>query len=247
VIVNQRFAERFGLSPDAIVGRRIVLGGMTSIGAATALPTNEIVGVIGDLRLSGKVTDEVPPQVFYTTNMRTAFYVQSARPPESLFPEIRATVARVDPMAPVFNLQTMEQQLRANVAVVRFVAGTSTAFAVLATALAALGLYGVLAYSVAQRSREIGLRIALGAQPSRVRGMVLRQVAGMASIGIVLGAAAWWFLGHAAQGLLSGAQSGSLLAVAGAAALLAAVTLAAAYLPARRATRVDPMTVLRYE
>ena len=244
VIVNHRFAKRFGLAPEAIVGRRIGRGGRRPDGGAI---TYEIVGVIGDLRSSGKVTGEIQPQVFFTAALRDTFYVRAARPADELMNVIRETVARVDPTLPVRNLQTMEQQFRANIAIERFVARTSTAFAVLATALAALGLYGVLAYSVAQRSREIGLRVALGAPTSRIRAMVLRQVARMAVIGIVLGAAAAALFGRAAQSLLFGIEAGNPLMLAAAAAVLAAVTLGAAYLPARRAARVDPMTVLRYE
>jgi len=160
---------------------------------------------------------------------------------------IRDTVARVDPGMEIANFQTMEQQFHANVEIERFVAGASSAFAVLATVLAALGLYGVLAFSVAQRSREIGLRVALGAPTSRIRSMVLRQVSGMAVIGIVLGATAAAVLGRAAQSLLFGVEAGDPLMLAAAAVVLAAVTLGAAYLPARRASRVDPMSVLRYE
>jgi predicted permease len=238
VVVNHRFAERFGLTPDTIIGRRLSIGGNT---------TFDVVGVIGDLRFSGKVTDEIAPQVFFTSAMRRTFYVRSDRPPEDLFNVIRETVASAAPAEPVWNLQTMEQQFRSNIAIVRFFAGTSTAFALLATALAALGLYGVLAYSVAQRSREIGLRFALGAPAGRIRGMVMRQVARMAVIGVVLGVAAAWFLGRATRGLLFGVEAGDPLALAAAAVLLTAVTLGAAYIPARRASRVDPMSVLRYE
>jgi putative ABC transport system permease protein len=245
VIVNRRLAERFGHAPDTMIGRRIDAGARRiDTGAAV---TYEIVGVIGDLRLSGKVTDEIQPQVFFPTPIRDTFYVRGALPPEALMNAVRETVARVEPTMPVWNLQTMEQQLQANIAVERFITGTSLAFAVLATALAALGLYGVLAFSVAQRAREIGLRVALGAPTGRIRGMVLRQVARMAVIGIVLGAAAAALLGRAAQSILFGVEAGDPLMVAAAAVILAAVTLAAAYVPARRAARVDPMSVLRYE
>jgi putative ABC transport system permease protein len=243
VVVNRRFAEHFGLAPDAILGRRVVCGRRADGGPATC----EIVGVIGDLRLSGKVTGEIQPQVFFTNTARDTFYVRVTRTPEELMNTIRETVARIDPTVPVRNLQTMDQQFRTNIAVERFFAGTSTAFAALATALAALGLYGVLAFSVAQRSREIGLRVALGAPTGRIRGMVLRQVARMAVIGIILGAAAAALLGRAAQSVLFGVEAGDPLMLVAAAVVLTAVTLGAAYLPARRASHVDPMTVLRYE
>jgi putative ABC transport system permease protein len=242
VIVNQRFAEHFGLEPDELVGRAI-----------TSSPVKiEIVGVVANLR-AGKVTSEIAPQTFIRIATRNArspnstFYVRSARPPEELMTLVRETVARVDPLMPITNLQTMQQQLRTNVEIERFVAGAATAFAVLATVLAALGLYGVLAYSVAQRAREIGLRVALGAPANRIRGMVLRQVAGMAVSGIVLGAVAAWFLGYAARAVLFGVEAGDPLALAVAAVMLAAVTFAAAYIPARRAARVDPVVALRSE
>jgi len=242
VIVNRRLAENFGLAPEAMLGRRIAQ--RTATGAEFAF---EVIGVIGDLRLSGKITDDIQPQVFFPAPIRDTFYIRGALPPEALLNTVRETVARVEPTVPVWNLQTMDQQFRANIATERFVAGASTAFAVLATALAALGLYGVLAFSVAQRSREIGLRVALGAPTGRIREMVLREVAGMAVIGIVGGAAAAAILGRAAQGVLFGVEAGDPLTLAAAAVLLTAVTVGAAYIPARRAARVDPATVLRYE
>jgi predicted permease len=242
-IVSRRFAERLGLAPEEIVGRSANIGALDIDTRAPIL--EEIIGVVGDVR-SGKITDEIEPQVFEPGPSGT-FYVRGARPPAELLNAVRETIARVDPAAATADLRTMEQQLHANVAIERFFAGTSVAFAVLATALAALGLYGVLAFSVAQRSREIGLRIALGAPGGRVRGMVLRQVAGITATGAVLGAAAAMVLGRAAQSILFGVEAGSPLALAAAAAMLAAVTFVAAYIPARRASRVDPMTVLRYE
>jgi len=235
-VVSQRFAERFGLTPEAIVGRTISLGPGTSA---------EVVGVVADLR-SGAITEEIEPRMFLPGG-GLDFYVRSARPPEDLIDAVRETVARVEPNMMVSSIGTMEQQFLDNIAIQRFAAGAASAFAVLATVLAALGLYGVLAYSVAQRSREIGLRFALGAPAGRIRRMVMRQVVLMAAIGIVLGSLAAWGLGRAAQSLLFGVGAGDPVALAAAAALLTAVMLGAAYLPARRASRVDPMTVLRYE
>jgi predicted permease len=245
VIVNRRLAERFGVAPEAMVGRRVDAGARR-LDTGTAV-TFEIVGVIGDLRLSGKVTEDIQPQVFFPTPIRDTFYVRGNLPPDAFLNAVRETVARIEPTIPVWNLQTMEQQFRANIAIERFFAGTATAFALLATALAALGLYGVLAYSVAQRSREIGLRVALGAQTTRIRGMVMRQVAWMAVIGIAAGATAAVVLGRSAQSILFGVEAGDPLVLAAAAVVLVAVTLGAAYIPARRASYVDPMSVLRYE
>jgi putative ABC transport system permease protein len=235
-IVNRRFAERFGVD----VG--------SSVGFTTRNDRTEIVGVVADAKY-GNVTGEIQPQLFQLRGGAGSgtFYVRSARSADELVSAVRDTVTRVAPVVPIAALRTMEQQVTENLATERFVAGASTAFAVLATALAALGLYGLLAYSVAQRSREIALRIALGAPTSRVRRAVLRQVAPMGLVGIVLGLVAAVLLGRAASSLLFGIGGWDPLALAAAAAVLALVTFGAAYVPARRASRVDPMVVLRYE
>jgi predicted permease len=240
VIVNRRLAER--LRPDGgVIGQRI--RGMG--------PVREIVGVVANVKYEN-VKDEVQPQVFLPRNQATTlgmatFYVRSARPPEQLLGAVRETVTRVAPTVPITDLRTMRQQVRENLATERFVAAASTAFAVLATGLAALGLYGVLAYSVAQRTREIALRFALGAPAARIRAMVLRQVGAMALTGVVLGIAAALLLGRAARSLLFGVEAADPIALLGAAVVLGAVMLGAAYLPARRASRVDPKNALRYE
>jgi predicted permease len=239
-IVNQRWAERLGPGGSVIGQRFSLMGGDL-----------EIVGLVADVKYRN-VTDEIEPQVFTprrqaTTLGAATFYVRGARPPRDLMNAVRETVSRGAPDVPITDLRTMEQQVRENLATERFVAGASTAFAVLATALAALGLYGVLAYSVAQRSREIALRFALGAPAARIRSMVLRQVGAMALTGVVLGIVAALLLGRAARSLLFGVEAADPVALLGAAVVLGVVMLGAAYIPARRASRVDPMVALRYE
>ena len=239
VIVNQQLAER--LRVNGVVGQRIRMLGATS----------EVVGLMPDLKY-GNVTDDVKPQVFVPRRQQATlgtatFYARGLRAPPDLLNAVRETVARVAPAVPITDLHTMRQQVRENLAEERFFAGASIGFAALATALAALGLYGVLAYSVAQRSREIALRYALGAPAAKIRAMVLRQVGVMALAGVALGIGAALLLGRAARSLLFGVEAADPLALVGAAVVLTAVMLAAAYIPARRASRVHPMVALRYE
>jgi ABC-type antimicrobial peptide transport system permease subunit len=156
-------------------------------------------------------------------------------------------MAQVDPNLPIENLLTLLQQAHDNVFLDRFISVLSTAFAGLATLLAAIGLYGVLAYTVSQRTREIGLRMALGAAPGRVRGMVLRQVAIMTVVGGFVGLLGAVSLGRLAQSLLFGLTGWDPLVLAGSAVVLTIVALGAGFMPALRASRVEPMRALRYE
>jgi ABC-type antimicrobial peptide transport system permease subunit len=156
-------------------------------------------------------------------------------------------VAQLDPNLPVEQLRTMPQQVRENVFFDRFVTVLSASFAALATLLAAIGLYGVLAYTVAQRTREIGLRMALGAAPGRVRRMVLGQVGLMTAIGGVVGLIAAWFIGPMAEARLYQLDGRDPMVFAAAAALLSGIALLAGFIPAHRASRVEPMWALRYE
>jgi putative ABC transport system permease protein len=239
VVINERLAERLGLGRD-VVGQRIRIVGNEA----------EVIGLVANAQDEG-VTNEIAPQVFMpraqSPGSAASFYIRSEGPPASLISAVRATVTRVAPEVPITDLNTMREQARENLATERYVAGASTAFAVLATALAGLGLYGVLAYTVAQRSREIGLRFALGAPAGRIRGMLLRQMGAVTLIGIALGIVVAWLLGRAARSLLFGVDAADPIALAGAAVVLTAVTLGAAYFPSRRASRVDPIVVLRYE
>jgi ABC-type antimicrobial peptide transport system permease subunit len=173
--------------------------------------------------------------------------VRAGSAPEPIAAAIPRLVERLDSDLPVERLTTLDMQARESVYLDRMISMLSAAFALLATLLAAVGLYGVLAYTVAQRTREIGLRMALGAGSERVRRMVLRQILGMLVVGGTIGIAAALFVGRAAQSLLFGMQGHDPWVVTLTAALLGAVALAAGYVPALRASRVDPMQALRWE
>jgi ABC-type antimicrobial peptide transport system permease subunit len=242
-IVNEAFARKFNLGRDA-VGKRM------RTGSGGALDT-EIVGLVQDAKYSD-VKRAMPPLYYRPYRQDDSigaitFYVRSSLEPELLLPTIPRTIARLDANLPVENLRTMRTQVRENVFVDRLITTLSAAFADLATLLAAVGLYGVLAYTVAQRTREIGLRMALGADAGRVRNMVLRQVGWMTLAGGLVGVLAAVGLGRLAQSLLFEVQGHDPAVLAGAAVALAFVALGAGFIPAQRASRVDPMRALRYE
>lgn len=243
-IVNEAFARKFGLDTRGAVGSWMATGRVSDLDI-------EIVGLVQDHRYND-VKDPVPPMFFlpYRQNGQLGslvLYARTTGAPEPVLAAINGLVRRLDPNLPVENLRTLEEQARQNVFLDRMIGTLSGAFALLATVLAAVGLYGVLAYSVAQRTREIGLRMALGADSGRVRGMVLGQVGRMMAVGGVLGIAAALGLGRAARSLLYGIEGHDPWVVAAVCLLLGVVALGAGYLPALRASRVDPMVALRYE
>jgi predicted permease len=242
-IVNERFAEKFNLGRDA-VGKLMAIGGGDQLDM-------QIVGLVRDAKYS-EVKDDVPP--LYFTPWRQdeqlgaiTFYVRAAVPSAEILRAIPAVVARLDPNLPVENLKTMPQQVRENVFLDRMIGTMSAAFATLATLLAAVGLYGVLAYSVARRTREIGVRMALGADSRGVLRMVLRQVAVMLLVGGLIGVAAAFALGRVAASLLYGVEGRDPIVILSAVAVLGLFALAAGYIPALRASRIDPLKALRYE
>jgi predicted permease len=244
-IVNEAFARKFNLGRDA-VGKRIGTG----TGNAATLDI-EIVGLARDAKYS-EVKGAIRPVFFrpYRQNERVGyinFYVRTTGSSDHLIRRVPGVVAGLDPDLPVVDLRTMPQQVRQNVFLDRMVSTLSAGFATLATLLAAIGLYGVLAYTVAQRTREIGLRMALGAAPGRVRLMILRQVAGMTAVGAVIGLAAALWAGRAAQALLYELEGHDPVVLGVSVALLAVVALGAGFIPAHRASKVDPMLALRYE
>jgi predicted permease len=243
-IVNETFARKFALGADP-TGKYMGDGGPDD--SLDIL----IVGLVKDAKYS-EVKDTVPP-LYYVPWMQDPradymnFMVRSSLPPEQLLGTIPAVMKRIDAGLPIEDLKTMPQQIRDNIFLDRMISTLTTAFALLATLLAGVGLYGVLAYSVAQRTREIGVRMALGADGGRVRAMVLRQVGAMIMVGTVIGILAALALGRAAQSLLYGLQGHDPLVFALAILALVSVAFVAGFLPARRASQTDPMNALRYD
>ena len=242
-IVNETFVKKFGLGRDAI-GKRVAVWGDKELNI-------QIVGVVGDAKYQA-VKDRLRAGI-YTAHLQdgklgtVTYYIRTAGDPAQVLRHVPTVMSRVDPSVPVRELMTLPQQVRENVSLDRMIGTLATAFAVLATLLAAVGLYGVLGYSVAQRTREIGVRMALGADQWNVRGLVLRQVAWMTLVGSTLGVITALVVGRSARSLLFGLDEYDPASVALAAAVLAAVALGAAYLPARRASLVDPLSALRAE
>ncbi|HJR41844.1 MAG TPA: ABC transporter permease [Gemmatimonadaceae bacterium] len=243
-VVNEAFAKKFNLGREA-VGKRM------STDDEEGKLDIEIVGLAKDAKYSS-VKGEVPPLYFTPYRQDSTlgfinFYVRTAQDPQLVQRSIPSVISRLDPNLPVEGLKTLPQQIRENVFLDRMISTLTGAFALVATILAAVGLYGVLAYTVAQRTKEIGVRMALGADARRVRGMVLKQVGLMTIAGSVVGIAGAFAIGRAASSLLFGMQGHDPWVFTGAALVLALVAFAAGYLPAHRASRVDPMQALRYE
>jgi predicted permease len=242
-IVNEAFTKKFKLGdPANAVGKLMGVGDSL---------THVIVGVVADAKYSSVKQQDRPvyflPYKQDTTVGSLTFYVRSSVSARTLMPEIRATMTRIDRTLPLVDFKTMPQQVRDNVYLDRMIGTLSVTFAALATLLAAIGLYGVLTYSVVQRTKEIGVRMALGADSPSIVTMVLRDVAVMTVVGAVIGAIAAYGIGRGAQSLLFGINGGDPAVMFAAAGLLALVALTAGALPAARASRIDPTRALRHE
>ena len=229
---------------------RSALGERLSIGKSDALDI-EIVGVVKDSK--GSDVGEKPRAYAYTPYLQDTrlseltFYVRSGAGVDRLAAPIRDAVKRLDSQLPVFELKTLPAQISESLLTQRLIVMFSGAFAALAALLAAIGIYGVLAVSVTQRRQEIGVRMALGADPSSVRRLVLGDVLRFLAIGGAIGLPAAWALGRIVESLLFGVKATDPPVFAAGAALMAVVALVAGYLPARRASRVDPLDALRSE
>jgi predicted permease len=242
-IVSETMARYF-FGNESAIGRRIGFGRSTG--------TNiEIVGVAGDVR-SLELRDE-PKRFMYIPYRQDpsltglTFYVRTSGDGAAAATAVRQTAQRLDANLPIYDMKSMAVQVDESLFVERMIAVLSVAFGALATLLAAIGLYGVMSYAVARRTREIGIRMALGAERSRVLWLVLKEVAMLSGIGIVLGVAGALWLTRQVQSQLFGIAPNDPATMGAAMAALAAVALLAGYLPARRATAIDPMLALRTE
>jgi putative ABC transport system permease protein len=240
IVINESMARRFWPGADPL-GRRISWGGNN---------WRTIVGIVGDVKNEGlDASTGFQSYVPYTQSPSPgmAIVVRASANPQNLATEIRSQVLAVDREQPVFNIKLLESIVADSVGGQRLTTLLLGLFGALALILAAVGIYGVLSFSVAQRTHEIGIRMALGAQRSDILKLVVGQGLVLALVGVGLGLVAAFALTRLMSSLLYGVTASDPLTFATAPLLLALVALAASFIPARRATRVDPMEALRYE
>jgi predicted permease len=245
VIVNETFAKRYfaGRNP---IGRHIGFG----MNPGTKLDM-EVIGVVKDIKYTN-LRDEIPEQAFvpylasrYVSGMTV--YVRTTLDPAQLFYAVRAKVRELDPNVPVYNMRTTEEQVTNSLITERLIASLSSAFGFVATLLATIGLYGVMAYTAARRTREIGIRMALGAVPGHVIWIVLREALLLVALGVALGLPAALALTRLVRSQLYGLAPYDPVTLALTTVILTAVGCGAGYVPALRASRIDPVQALRYE
>jgi predicted permease len=244
-IVSEQYAKHY-FGDRSPLGRHIGFG--TNPGTKTPI---EIIGVVKDSKYTA-VREELPRQVYFAFMENTfpataVMYARTAERPESAFGSIRQVMQQLDSNIPMYNARTLESQVDRSLLNDRLIATLSSAFGVLATLLAVIGLYGVMAYAIGRRTREIGVRMALGAVQGDVVWLVMKEVLLLVGTGIVLGLAAALMLKRYIGSQLYGVGPTDPLTMIAAVVTLSFVALAAGYLPARRATKVNPVLALRYE
>jgi putative ABC transport system permease protein len=243
-IINDALARRSWPGQDP-VGRRFKFGAQESDG-----PWFTVVGVVGNMRRQG-LEREALPQMFVSLAQNPAsrnvelFMRTSSDDPLTMIGNIRAAVRRVEKDAPIYGVAPLEQQLGTYLAQRRFQTSLLTGFSIVALLMAAVGIYGLIQYSIVTRTQEIGLRVAIGAQRGDIFRMVIGEGLTLSLTGLVLGLAGAWWLGRAGASLLFGVSAGDPLTFSAVSVLLTAVAVAACYFPARRAMTVDPIVALR--
>jgi predicted permease len=243
-IVNETLAKRFFSKRDPV-------GSHFAFGAGYVKPDILIVGVVKDNK-QDHVRSEMAPYVFLPYAQREklsamTFYVRTQQDPLLIADELRDSVRGLDPNLPVYDLKTFQRVVDEDLLAERLIAGLSASFGVLAALLAAMGIYGVLAYLVIQRTREIGIRIALGAASGQVRTLIFKEMGYMVAAGALVGLPVAYALARLSESLLYGVRANNVGIYVVALSVIAAIAAAACYLPVRRATQVDPMVALRYE
>ncbi len=244
MLLNQSAARRYWPNSDPIGSRVATFGGDTAV----------VAGIVGDIR-HNSVTSVAKPRYYRAIHqlngpgnaLRMTLTARTQVPPEDLIPAVRSIVREMDPTMALSRVQTMEQVAGDAVAQPRFAVVLLLVFAVLATTLAVVGIYGVLAYAVSRRTQEIGVRMALGADRSAVVGMVVRQGMVMAVLGVAVGTVLAIASGSVVESLMVGVDAGDPLTLAGVVVLFAGVALVACWIPAARAARIPPTEALRYE
>jgi putative ABC transport system permease protein len=244
-IVNETFVKHYFSSPEAAVGKRVAHGGGKNLQFMT------IVGVSRDAKHMS-LREAAPPTLFTPLRQQKVLgqlfiYLRTSTPPEQSFAMVRQTMKQVDPGLGVDAMRTMDDQIETTLSNERMIELLAISFGLLATMLAGVGLYGVLAYSTAQRTREIGIRIALGSSRLGVTRLVLMDVLRLAGIGIAVAIPCSVLLGRLLRSQLFGVSTADPFILAGVVLLIAMVALVAAIVPARRASTVDPNTALRNE
>ncbi|MDQ3149573.1 MAG: ABC transporter permease [Chloroflexota bacterium] len=243
-IINDAMARRSWPGHDP-VGRRLTLGPRDSDG-----PRYTVVGVVGDMRRQG-LEREALPQMFVSLAQNhppgnVALFIRtSSEHPLAMAGALRAAVRRVDKDAPIYGVASLEQQLGTYLTQRRFQTSLLTGFSLVALLMAAVGIYGLIQYSIATRTQEIGLRMAIGAQAGDIFRMIISEGLTLSLTGVAIGLVGAWWLGRAGSSLLFGVTASDPLTFATVSLLLTAVAMAACYFPARRAMRVDPMLALR--
>jgi putative ABC transport system permease protein len=243
-VINETLARRFWPN-ESPIGKRLKQGWPEN-----ETPWREVVGLAADVKING-VDQETPLQAYLPLAqepaLSLALVVRTQGTPLSLAPAVEQTIHGIDKDLPVFNARSMDQLLDNAIAQQQLTMVLLAGFAVVALVLAAVGIYGVISYSVSQRTHEIGIRMALGAQPGDVLRLVAGQGMGLALVGVAIGVGASLVLTRLMTSLLFGVSATDPLTFAAISVLLASVALLACYFPARRATKVDPMVALRYE